>query len=279
VTTQHAPTIEQIRTAWDDLAAGFDQFATPESMTLAQETLRHLDLHPGNRLLDVAAGSGALSIPAAQLGARVVATDLARTMIERLNARARAEGLSSLEGRVMDGQSLDLDDDSFDAAASVNGVSLFPDLAAGLAEMVRVTRTGGRVVILAFGPLHRVEFIAFFMAAMKVTVPGFTPLPADPPPLPFQVADPEVLRGRLLEAGLRDVEVRPITWDMTISSAEHFWNLFTSSNPIGARLVADLPDRQRSEVKRVLDGMLRERSGGAPGAVLHADVNLGVGKV
>lgn len=279
MTTTHVPTTEQIREAWNRLATGFDQFVTPETTTLAQETLRHVDLRPGLRLLDVGAGSGALSIPAARSGAQVVATDLAPTMIERLNERARSEGLVNFEGRAMDGQALELDDDTFDVAVSVNGVSLFPDLARGLAELVRVTRAGGRVVVVAFGPPQKVEFIAFVMGAIKATVPGFAALPTDPPPLPFQVADPDVLRARLSEAGLRDVEVRPLTWDMPIDSADHLWNVFTHSNPLGAQLVADLPEEVRTEVKQVLRGMLRERSGGAPAAVLHAELNLGIGTV
>lgn len=179
----------------------------------------------------------------------------------------------------MDGLALDFDGDTFDIAVSVNGVSLFGDLPRGLAELKRVTRPGGRVVIVAFGPLHKAEFIAFFMGAMAATVPGFRPLPTDPPPLPFQVADPDVLRARLSEAGLRDVQVHTITWAMAIDSAEHLWNLFTSSNPIGAQLVANLPDERRVEVKQVLDAMLRERSGGSRGAVLHSEVNVGIATV
>ena len=57
----------------------------------------------------------------------------------------------------------------------------------------------------------------------------------------------------------------------------HLWNVFTSSNPIGAQLVGGLTPEQRTDVWQVLDGMLRERSGGGPGAVLHADINIGTG--
>jgi ubiquinone/menaquinone biosynthesis C-methylase UbiE len=277
MTTQQVPTTDQTRQAWDSLASGFDDFVTTETMPLAQEVLDRLGLPEGSRLLDVAAGTGALSIPAARMGLDVLATDVAPAMLARLDARARAERLS-LRAAVMDGQELDLADDTFDAAVSVNGVSLFPDLARGLAELTRVTRPGGRVVVVAFGPLPKAEFIAFFIAALRATGPEFTP-PTDPPPLPFQVADPEVLRGRLYDAGLRDIRVDTTTWDMTIESADHHWQVFTSSNPIGAQLVAGLSEQQRAEVKQVLGGMLRERSGGAPGAVLHAAVNIGVGAV
>jgi ubiquinone/menaquinone biosynthesis C-methylase UbiE len=279
MTTQQAPSVEQIRGAWDGLAGGFDQFVTPETMVLGKEVIRRIGLRPGTRVLDVAAGSGALSIPAARIGADVVATDLAPAMIERLVSRARAEGLSTLRGRVMDGQALDLDADTFDVAVSMNGVSLFPDMAQGLAELVRVTRPGGRVVIVAFGSIEKVEFIAFFTSAVRAAVPGFTPLPADPPPLPFQASDPEVLRGRLADAGLSDVGIETITWEIAFDSVQHLWQLFTSSNPIGAQMVAGLTAVQRTEVARVLEGMLRERSAGAPGAVLHAEVNVGTGTV
>ena len=179
----------------------------------------------------------------------------------------------------MDGQALDLDADTFDVAVSMNGVSLFPDMAQGLAELVRVTRPGGRVVIAAFGPIEKVEFITFFISAVRAAVPGFTPLPTNPPPLPFQVSDPDVLRTRLTDAGLSDVRIDTITWDTAFDSVQHLWHLFTSSNPIGAKIVADLTAVQRTDVTHVLEGMLRERSAGAPGAVLHAEVNVGTGTV
>lgn len=279
MTTQHVPGIEQIRGAWDDIAAGFDEFVTPETLVLGKEIVRRVGIRPGVRVLDVAAGSGALSIPAARIGADVLATDIAPGMIERLNARARAEGLSSLRGRVMPGQALDLDDDAFDVAASINGVSVFPDMARGLAEMVRVTRPGGLVVVVAFGPMPKVEFIRFFAGAIQAAIPGAAPLPTNPPPLPFQVADPQVFRGRLAAAGLREITVEPVTWEMAFDSVEHLWRVFTSSNPIGAQMVAGLGTEQRAEVQHVLEGMLRERSGGAPGAVLKTELNVGTGTV
>lgn len=279
MTAQQVPSITQIRGAWDGIAAGFDEFVTPQTMLLGTEVVRRLGVHPGTRLLDVAAGSGALSIPAARIGADVVATDLAPAMIERLNARARAEGLSTVHAQTMDGHTLDLDDDAFDVAVSLNGISLFPDMARGLAELVRVTRPGGRVAVVAFGPLETVEFIVFVNSAVQAAVPGVTPIPTDPPPLPFQAADPAVLRERLAEADLRDIRIDSITWEMALDSVQHLWNVFTASNPLGAQLVAGLGDEKRAEVTRVLDGMLRERSAGAPGAVLRAQVNIGTGTV
>lgn len=268
---------QQLRDAWENIAARYDEFVTPLNTVLAEQALPLAELRPGMRFLDVAAGSGALSIPAARLGAHVVATDIAPTMIERLTARTRAEGLNNLEGLVMDGYALDLDDDTFDVAGSQNGVSLFPDVKRGLAELVRVTKPGGRVLIVAFGALQRAEFLSFLMGAIKAAVPGFTGIPMDPPPLPFQLADPDKLRQELGDAGLTDVRVETITWQMEFTSATHFLDWVPSSNPIGAGLVAGLTEEQKSSVQQVLDGMLRERSGGYPGAVLNTEINIGIG--
>jgi ubiquinone/menaquinone biosynthesis C-methylase UbiE len=276
-TTQTAPTPEQIRAGWDRVAPGFDEHVTPPNIALGDELLRRHGVTAGTRVLDVAAGSGALAIPAARLGAQVVATDISPAMIERLATRARAEGLTNVEARVMDGHALDLADDTFDLAASQHGVSLFPDMARGLREMARVTRSGGRVLVVAFGPPPQAEFLTFFLAALRATVPGFTGLPTDPPPLPFQVADPDRFRAKLTGAGLTDVTVKPDVWDVPVRSAAHLWDVVISSNPIGAALVANLDDEQTAEARRVLDRMLRERSGGAPETVLHNAVNVGIG--
>lgn len=272
-----AASADRIRADWDAIATRFDQFVTPEAIQFGTEILRRVDVGRGVRLLDVAAGSGALSVPAARLGAEVVAFDIAPGMVERLKVRAQVEGLAKLEAVVMDGQDLKFPDETFDISVSQNGVSLFPDFSAGLREMVRVTKRKGRVVISAFGAPQKAEFLTFFVGALRAVIPGFTPLPLNPPPLPFQVADPTMLHRHLVDAGLVDVHVDTARWDMHFESARHFWDLVTSSNPMGAQWAAEMSAEQQTAVQRVLDGMLRERSGGAPGAVLHVEMNVGTG--
>jgi SAM-dependent methyltransferase len=199
-------------------------------------------------------------------------------MIERLGARAGAAGLTTLRAEVGDGTDLDLDDDSFDVAVSLNGVSLFPDLTGGLSEMVRVTRQGGQVLVGTFGPIPNVEFVAFFFGALRTVAPDRLPPPDEPLP-PFRLAEPVTFQRALESVGLQDVTVDVVSWETTFDSVGHFLDVIMSSNPIAGQLTAKLSAEQREQLEQVLDGMLRERSGGQTGAVLRSQVNIGRGTV
>lgn len=275
--TTQAPGTAQIRDAWEAIADGFDRYATPHTIALGERVLSRLELGPGVRVLDVGAGSGGLAIPAARTGADVVAVDISPTMIERLVARARSEALTTLRAQVGDGEALEFGDAAFDVAVSLNGVSLFPDLACGLRELVRVTRPGGHVLIVTIGPLQRAEFIAFCLGALQATVPGSVPPPTGPPMPPFRLADPSALQRALQDAGLVDVRIDTVDWAMAFDSADHLLEMLLNSNPIARQLTANVTQEQFGQVRQVLDGMLRERSGGAPGAVLHAEMRIGWG--
>jgi len=100
----------------------------------------------------------------------------------------------------------------------------------------------------------------------------------DEPMLEFQVADPDVLRQRLTDAGLRDVTVDTSNQErITVQSGQQLWDWTIGSNPVPGALVAELTDEQRTDIIRVLDGMIRERSGGTGQTVLTAPLNIGVG--
>lgn len=277
MTTQERATT-QIRDAWDAVADGFDRHVTPHTLEIGERIVSHLDLAPGVRLLDVGAGSGAVSIPAARTGAEVLAIDIAPTMVERLTARAQADGLPTLRAELGDGTALDLDDDSFDVAVSLNAVSLFPDLNGGLSEMVRVTKEGGEVVVATFGPLPEVEFVGFFLGALRSVVPEQLP-PPDQPMLPFRLADPATFQRTLASIGLHEATVDILSWETTFESVDHFLDVIMPSNPLAGQLTAGLDDDRWDQIRQVLDGMLRERSGGQASAVLRSQVNIGRGTV
>jgi ubiquinone/menaquinone biosynthesis C-methylase UbiE len=269
---------EQTRAAWDRIATGYDDFVTPTNMWAANEGLRRAGVSPGMRFLDVAAGSGALSIPAARLGARVLSTDMSPVMLERLKARARKEGLN-VETRVMDGHALELEDNTFDVAGSQFGVMLFPDMPRGISELARVTKPGGRVLMTVLGAVQRVEFFDFFIRAIQAAVPGFTGPPVDPPPLPFQLQDPQRLRQEMARVGLKEIRVASITEKLEYQSGQQLWDWLTNSNPIAGAVLAEakITKEQTEVVRHALDRLVRERAGASGTAVLTVPINIGVG--
>ena len=269
---------DNTRAAWDMIAPGYDRTNTPTQMWLGNEGLRRAGLRLGMRFLDVAAGSGALSIPAARLGAQVLATDQSPVMLDLLEKRARKEGLS-VETRVMDGHALQLEDNSFDMAGSQFGVMLFPDMPKGISEMARVVKPGGRVVMSVYGDPHRIEFFGLFVDAIQSVRPDFTGPPMDPPPLPFQLQDPEGLRKELAAAGLSDIKVESITETTEFQTGMELWDWLIWSNPIVEMVLGqlNLSNDERQAIQRALEKLVRERADGRGPAKLTNPINIGVG--
>jgi SAM-dependent methyltransferase len=125
----------------------FTQIAA--SMRDSGEALvRDIGVTAGLRVLDLGCGDGTTAVPAAQLGADVLGVDIASNLVAAGNARAQALGLDNLRFQEGDASGLlDLDDESFDLVVSIFGAMFAPRPFDVAAEMVRVTRPGGRIVM------------------------------------------------------------------------------------------------------------------------------------
>ena len=136
------------------------------------------EIGPGDRVLDVAAGTGNAAIEAAKRGANVVASDLTPEMFEAGRARAEAAGVE-LEWVEADAEALPFEDASFDVVISSIGVMFAPHPEAAAAELVRVCRPGGKIGLLSWTPEGMI-------GALFRSMGPFAPAPppgAQPPPL------------------------------------------------------------------------------------------------
>jgi demethylmenaquinone methyltransferase / 2-methoxy-6-polyprenyl-1,4-benzoquinol methylase len=161
---------------------------------------------PGSTALDVATGTGDLAVELARRGAEVTGMDFARAMLEL--ARKKAPGLTFEEG---DALKLAYPADSFDAATVGFGARNFADLDRGIAEMARVTKPGGHVVVLEITTPQKPPLSWFFRAWFDRVVPALGRVAGDPDAytyLPSSVRrfpGPEELGARMAAAGLVDV--------------------------------------------------------------------------
>lgn len=197
---------------WDVATRQYRQTAHPFTARYAEAALARVALTPESRVLDVAAGTGALALAAARSGARVLATDFSPGMV----ACVAAEGLPNVEARVMDGQALDLPDASFDAVFSIFGVIMFPDWRKGLAEMRRVTRPGGVGVVATW----REQGAATFLLLGQVRRTLFPDRAGMTMPEAVQaLSEPEDFARALVAAGYRDPRIESITFDFILEVA------------------------------------------------------------
>jgi ubiquinone/menaquinone biosynthesis C-methylase UbiE len=207
---------DQQAARWDDHVVLYEEVFEPLSLAFAREAIARLDLRPGERVLDVAAGAGGAALEVAAAGARVTAVDGSPRMFERIVARAR-EARIEIDARVMDGHALAFPDASFDAAISIFGVILFPDAPKGLGEMRRVVRPGGRVAVITWTQPQRYELAS----TLRETIQALGADTGAPDALPAQLrfVDPEAFRQLFGQAGLGDVVIETVEAHLTAPSA------------------------------------------------------------
>jgi SAM-dependent methyltransferase len=214
-------------------------------------------LGPGMRVLDVAAGTGNASLPAARRGAEVTASDLTPALLEAGRAIAESEDLQ-LEWVEADAENLPFEDESFDVVMSAIGVMFAPHHQVAADELVRVCRSGGTIGLLSWTP------DGMLGALFRTMKPFAAPPPpgAQPPPL---WGGEEHLRGLLgdrvsLHTAERDVlEIR--AFPRARDYGEHFKANYGPT--IAARANAEREGRSR-EFDEALDAFCDEWNRGTP---------------
>ncbi len=213
-------------------------------------------VRPGDRVLDVAAGSGNAAVPAALAGASVVASDLTPELLEIGRVQAEALG-AALTWRQADAEALPFADGEFDTVLSCVGVMFAPHHQASADEVVRVCRPGGTIGLLNWTPAG---FVGQMFAAMKPFAPP-APAGAQPPPLWGDEAHVRALLGDRVS----DVEVatRALLVDR-FADAAAFLDFFKSCyGPTIAvyRAIAEQPERVAELDRALLE--LADRHGAA----------------
>ncbi len=265
-------TPDQVPDGWSEGASGYEESFAVFTGLYADDAIELSGVGGGHSVLDVAAGSGALSLRAARLGAEVLATDFAPGMVETLAARLSEEGHDSSRAVVMDGQDLDVGDETFDYAYSMFGVMFFPDIGAGVSEMTRAVKPGGTVCI---GTWRTKGFglVGLVGAAVSRAIPGFDPPPRTPPW--ERVGDARSLSDAMDAAGLADVRVEVVTRTFDMPDPRAFFRSLPAWSPPVKPLFAGLDEETLDRCAAAFAEVVAEAR--ALGG-LDADALIGIGR-
>jgi SAM-dependent methyltransferase len=204
----------------------------------AADFVDRLQLRPGTKVLDVACGTGNLSIPAAKSGALVTGVDIATNLLEQARTRAQAEGIIATfdEG---DAEQLPYQDSSFDAVMTMFGAMFAPRPELASAEMLRVCRSGSTIAMANWTP-------AGFVGQMFAIVSGYVPPPNMPSPIKW--GEEDSVRERLGNQANLQLTKRLISFNYPFPPeevVEHFRTYFGPTHNAFAALDTDT-DKQTS---------------------------------
>jgi SAM-dependent methyltransferase len=225
----------------------------------ALDFLSRIPLEPGTRILDVACGAGQTAIPMSRAGAKVTGIDIATNLIEQARARAQSENLDTRfdEG---DAEMLPYPDGSFDIVVSLIGAMFAPRPELVAAELKRVCRPGGKIIMGNWTP-------SGFVGQMFKTMGKHVPPPAIMAS-PVKWGDEEIVRERFEDGISRLSQSRhlyPFRYPFSPSEAVEFFRLYYG--PI-YKAFAALDAEKQSALRRDLEQLWTEHNLATDGTTL-----------
>lgn len=275
-------TSEPVRTwSTDEAAQVWRQGAARRARTLAAATAQMLDaagLQPGQRVLDVAAGTGDQSILAAQRvgpSGSVLATDISPNMLAGAAEAAREASLNNVSTQVADASALEVAADSFDAAVCRFGLMFVPDLHQALTRVRRALKPGASFAALVWSTEVHNPYIGLRLALLREMDRMPTPTPSLARTV--SLSGPGQLQRAFEAAGFTNVRVSAVATPREFDSLEQVLQAMSSDSPAQGELGKAMNDAEReyytSELARRAQAYVQ-----ADGrCVLPGEALLGVG--
>jgi ubiquinone/menaquinone biosynthesis C-methylase UbiE len=253
--------------AFDAGASGYDQIFSRVTQALLPDLIGAADLKPGERVLDVATGTGGVARAAAEIVAPagyVIATDLSVPMLKQARLKS---GAVSMSLAAMDGQSLAFRTGIFDAVLCQLGLMFFPAPERGAAEFLRILRSGGRAVISVTSADPKRTLYNRVNAAIARQQPN----KSEPHQRLLTLGPKERLQALLSEAGFRCVEVDSRGYQFGFKSFEEFFGPVEAGSGSVGQLFLALPNEARGAVR---DEVYRDLLGGSPDSPFVIDMEI-----
>jgi ubiquinone/menaquinone biosynthesis C-methylase UbiE len=217
-------------------------------------------LAPGQRVLDLASGTGDPALAVAERvgpGGHVVVTDLAPQMLDIAREHAAQAGLEHLSFEVVDAHALPFADASFDRVTCRMGVMFFWDCGRALGEIRRVLKPGGVAAFVAWGPVEQNDYMRTAVGPFKKRNPPPTPAPGAP--TPYRFSAPGSLGAELRAAGFAKVseETRNVRMAWPGPPEEMWTRLYEVSAPMRPYFNSFTPEVRAEAIKEAVAGLAK----------------------
>lgn len=237
---------------FNEAAAGYDSPALRFYPFAADRLIMRLQPRAGDKVLDVAAGTGAATLAAAQaVGAsgRVVAVDIAEGMLARLQAKIAKFGIANVDLHVMDAAALEFRRDYFHHVISAFGLFFLPDMVGALQQWVRVTRPGGTIMFTSFARGAFEPMAQMFYE--RLIEYGAVPSDEGRSYAMDRLVDAETCGGLLQAAGLTEIDVVTEQLGYHLRDVNDWWEIvsFSGLNSRFGSLLACLPEAEQEAFK------------------------------
>jgi ubiquinone/menaquinone biosynthesis C-methylase UbiE len=253
-------------------AAGYDDVFAHATGLFVPALLTAACLAPGQRVLDVATGTGAAAEAAAAIvgsSGAVVAGDISRAMLEL--ARSKLRGVP-VTFESFDAHALPYPDGHFDAVVCQLGLMLFADPARALAEFHRVLRAGGRVAASVTTTPERTLYMR-----VGAIIAHHVPSKAGTFNRCFDISDARRLRALLAAAGFRDILVERKRRELRFASFDAYFSGIENGATLSGQEYVSLPERVRRAIREdVQRNLLGETSDGS--LAINMEVLIGSGQ-
>ena len=243
----------RLRGMWAAVAPGWAEHAAYADARGAEvaETMLALTLpQPGERVLELACGTGGLGLAAAERlapGGEVVLSDVVAELTAIAAARAAALGLTNATTRELDLEQIDEPDASYDVVLCREGLMFVPDPARAARELNRVLRPGGRFAVAVWGPREHNPWLGVVFDAVSAQIGALVPPPGVPGP--FSLADPDRLSRLFSDAALTDVAVTDKDVPMRAVSFEDWWERTCALAGPLAKMLASLSEEAKQAIR------------------------------
>jgi ubiquinone/menaquinone biosynthesis C-methylase UbiE len=262
---------ETTREQWQAAAGAWHDWGPTIEKWLGPATEIMLDMAgvgSGSRVLDVAAGAGGQTLAAARrVGSAgyVQATDISPNLLKFAEEEARQAGLTNVETRVMDGENLEVEVESFNVVVSRVGLIYFPDQHKALTGMRRALKPSGRVGAIVYSTAENNKFFSIPISIIRRRAQLPPPLPGQPGP--FSLGGLGVLEAAYQKAGFRDVQIRLVSAPLRMPSAAECVRFERESFGALHQMLSGLNEPERQAAWAEIEQELRqfEDSGGFEG--------------